>query len=391
MIEAIKQQVTLSTAAGHFNTELLPNKSGQRCPVCNGSSSLKTKDDRYFKCFKCGVSGSVLDYVIAINKAATVSEAVTVLRPLVKHYESPRNFTSLKTKAFNIYKENLSSNASVARDYIESRGWDYNSIDCGLGTKGCLQEAGVSESLLTQIDLWDGYDYYNNHLIFPVYNEHGALVHYSGRAVDPNNSVRWKSSKGTPPIHNYFYNSQALYKPKANYIIVCEGVSDCLSLMQLGEPVIGQFGVNVDLSKHAEHFSKFDFLLFMYDYDRYPLGNQFEGIYKSWSQMMPSVIKLATLIRKPIYHLELPNLSGIKDVNDWLLYIDYDIGSYKQYRNKNTAPISELAVSMYKDDPSKHLMLWRLLSATGDNLMAKKLLDIKDSQIDYLFEVFAFQ
>ncbi len=390
MLESIKEQVTLSMAAKLFDVELLPNKAGQCCPACNGSSSLKTKDDRYFKCFKCGVSGSVIDFALVYGHITSISEVITKLKPLVKNWQPAANQSPLRAKAYSIYKENLQSKPQVAHYYMESRGWDYSTIDCGLATPNCLQDAGLSTRVLQQIDLWDNYDYYNNHLIFPVYNEYGALVHYSGRAIG-NEPLRWKSSKGTPPIHNYFYNSTALYKPATTYLMICEGVSDCISLMQMGEPVIGQFGVNVDLSKHAEHFSKFDFLVFIYDHDRYPLGSTFAGEYKSWSQMMPSVANLAMLIRKPIYYLQLPKLSGIKDVNDWLLYIDYDLEQYKRHRGNYVVPVADLALEMYKDDVSKHQMLWKLISATSDKESAAVLLKDNPNITDYLFDVFAYE
>lgn len=390
MIQTIKEQVTLSMAAKHFNIELLPNKAGQHCPACNGSSSLKTRDDRFFKCYKCNASGSVIDFAMTYGKVSSVSEAIAMLRPLAKDLQAKPGVSSLRTKVYNIYKENLQRNSRAAQYYMKSRGWDYTKVDCGLATANCLQEAGLSNITLQQIDLWDGYDYYNNHLIFPVYNEYGTLVHFSGRAIG-DSDIRWKSSKGTPPINNYFYNSQSLYQPKSNYLIVCEGVSDCISMMQMEESVIGQFGISVDLYKHAEHFSKFDFIIFMYDYDQYPLGSQFAGTYKSWSQMMPKVIELAMLIRKPIYHLPLPGLSGIKDINDWLLYIDYDKDIYSQYRNKNTEPITTLALDMYKGDKSKQFMIWKLMAAIGDKWLAKQIVEQQSDIVDYLLEVFGYE
>ena len=386
MLEAIKEQITLSMAAKQFNVELLPNKSGQRCPACGGSSSLRTKDDRYFKCFKCGAAGSVIDLAILCGQATTVTEAINLFKPLVRNHQYT-SYASLKQKVYDIYKQNLNHTAQF---YAESRGWDYQSLDCGLATKGCLQAAGLSEITLQQVGLWDGYDYYSNHLIFPIYSESGNLVHYCGRAIG-NSEIRWKSSKGTPPITRYFYNSKELYNPSRSYLIVCEGISDCVSLMQLGESVIGQFGVNVDLSRHAEHFSKFDFIVFMYDYDKYPLGSPNAGTYKSWSQMMPEVIKLAMLIHKPLYNLRLPDLPTIKDINDWLLYIDYDKDIYTDYRNKHTAPIAELALEMYGHDLSKHQLLWRLVSATKDSVVAKQLLKSHSDVEQYLFDIFAYE
>lgn len=392
MLRAIKEQVTLSMAAGYFSVDLLPNKSGQRCPSCNGSSSLRTKDDRFFKCFKCGVSGSVIDLTLILSGAATVSDAITKLKPLVKDwsYTTPNSHSALKSKIYDVYRSNLYSRHSTAKDYIESRGWDYESIDCGLATKGCLQDAGISNSVLEQVDLWNNYDYYTNHLVFPVYNEYGSLVHYSGRALF-NTDVRWKSSKGSPAITNYFFNSRVLYQPNSSYIIVCEGISDCLSLMQMGEPVIGQFGINVEISKHAEHFNNFDYIVFTYDFDRFPLGSPNAGTYKSWSQMMPEIVKLASLLRKPIYYLRLPSLPGIKDINDWLLHIDYDIDTYKSYRNSNVTLITDLALEMYSDDKSKHQMLWKLLSAIGDKQEAWKLLSSQQDAVDYLFSILAYE
>ena len=381
-VEDIKESVSLTAAAELMGIHVEPSKAGQPCYMCGGSSSLKTSNNKYFKCYKCGASGSVIDFVIKNGVAATVSDTISYLSPIAK--SKPRTTYNLEL-AYNIYKKNYLTQPDAVDNYLESRGW-IKDIDCGYATENVLQQSGLTINQIENLQLMTDYgEYYNNHVIFPVYNEYGRLIHFNARALD-NRGLRWKSTKGTPPIHQCFYNHQALYKPTDTYLAICEGVSDCLSLLEVDIPAIAQFGINVDLSRHAEQFSKITHLLFFYDFDKYPLGSINQGQYKSWSQTMPEIIKLLKLINRQAYYIKLPNQSGIKDVNDWLMSISYDEHRCIDYINANVRPIAELAIEMYKDDPAKHHLIWELLAATKDTVTAEKFYTASNP-IEYLMEL----
>lgn len=375
----------------NLNLNLQANKSGQPCTLCGGQKSLKTTDNRYFKCYKCGASGSVYDLLMLVTKCDFKS-AHTQLNQLVSTNTitaAQGNNTSLYKKIFQAYQEEYkaSHNKRKVDAYLESRGW-LKPLEVGYADQSTLINYGLDRWQLEDAGFINEYgEYYKDYLVFPIYDRFNNLVHFSARAMGDQN-LRWKSSNAKPPITNYFYNSQALYNPKSDYLVICEGVSDCVSLLQLDVPAIAQFGINVNLQQHAEPFSKFDYLIFVYDQDKYPLGTPLAGKYKSWSQTMPEVVKLLCSISKPAYYLPLPNRSGIKDINDWLMFIDYDLEEYCRYGANNFASIASLAYGMYKDDIDKHHILWQLFKATQDKKAALTLL--KDSHlepVDYLLEL----
>lgn len=400
-IQQIKETISIEDVCGSFDLHIEGHRSGQRCPFCGGSRSFSTKRNSYFKCYRCNLKGSVIDFVMHLGRASTVGEAIKVLNNISSSSESSdylneylyKKTINILYRAFDIYKQNKEANTDVWQSYTLSRGWSSitERASIGLASPDILRNCGMSDEELTEVNLLTDYgEYYDNHLIFPVYNKYGQLVHFSGRALD-DREVRWKSSntKGQPPIHKHFYNSRALFNPTTTFLVVCEGVSDCLSMLELGVPCIGQFGINVNLTAFAEQFSKFDFLIFMYDFDRYALGTEKAGQYKSWSQMMPEIINLCSYINTPAFYMPLPNIAGIKDVNDWLKFIDYDYETYRSYGVKETRPIHQLALKMYRNDYDDHWLLWKLFSAAAS---AKK--DAEDffnslniSPSDYLLEL----
>lgn len=387
IIGELKELLTITQVSRLFDL----NITGPRgeCPVCNGSNSFKVTLDKRFQCFKCGITGSIIDLLLVTKKAESVSEAVKLLQKHVSTSGTAQAYYRNKTirdKIFEAYLYNSQQNSNIVERYCYSRGWKHLPV-VGLATSStCLRQQGISEFELKELELlYKDKEYYDNHLVFPVYDSLGNLKHYCGRALD-NRELRWKSSKGSPSIDKYFYNSEQLYKPSENYLIICEGISDCLSLRELGLPTISQFGINVNLDSHCEHFNKFDYLIFIYDSDKYEIGSKKANQYKSWSITMPLVIDLICKIKKPVFYVKLPDKPGIKDLNEWLLSIDYNEEVFNNYIESNLKPLQELALAMYKEDIEKHKMYWRLLSATSDIKAAADM--FKDKGVEYLLELF---
>ena len=344
--------------------DFIDNKAGQACPVCKSDSSLKVSNDKYYKCHKCQSNGTIIDLLIATGYKKTVGEAFRCIGSDNNLYKDRLIDYQL---AFDAYKQEFKhARCKAAEGYIKARGWVSEEFEVGLALNNTLRDAGLTGSTLVE-----SYgEYFTNRLIFPIYNSAGKVIHLIGRAID-DSDLRWKASRGTPPITNFFYIPK---RHHYNYLFICEGVSDALSLHQLGVPVIGQIGVNVNLAASAQLVDlvkQAKFVIFSYDYDKYAVGTDKAGEYKSWSSMMPAIIDLLSIVKKPAYHLPLPKLSGIKDINDWLLHIDYSAEAYLEYTTATIKPISDLTIEMYKEQPAKHNLIWKLLKATNDQKKAE--------------------
>lgn len=373
MFTQIKDAVTLSQVASSFNIPISKSNGRCSCPFedCQDPKQFRVWNDRYFKCYRCGRQGSIFDLLIEFNHL-TLSEAAKAISSRLDLGIQLRDYhqgAAARKKAWDIYQEVAQRHWNVVERYAHSRGW------CDIPPVGLsLSPTTLSSHKLPVSYLQKGHllnkqqrEYYYNHLIFPVYNSNGDLVHFNARSLDPESDLRWMSSAGQPGINNFFYNSAALYQPQqTNYLMICEGVSDCVSLMQLEKSTIAQFGVQVSLVNHHEAFSQFDALIALYDRDKFELGREKQGQYKSWGPMLPSLIDLMSITRKPVYYLMTPDEPGIKDINDWLRTINYDQKLYAAYGSENLRPLSQLAIEVYGDQRELHSYIWKCLAVEKD-------------------------
>ena len=381
--QEVKDILTLTKVAELYNIPLRKAEGYINCPFCNGSIKMKVTRDRYFHCYRCEAKGDIFNLLVHKGVARNFREAFEIL---CQHVEgSPltaeffRRVTGLE-KVFQSYCQIARANSSILVEFCKSRGWLEQIPPIGLATsKSCLRD----NLYLTDLELADlnflnerGEEYFDNHLVFPIYNETGKLIHIQGRALD-NRDLRWKATKGKPAIDNYFYNGGILFNstPQLESLVVCEGISDTISLLQLGISAIGIFGVNTPLVQYQKYFQKFNQVIFILDNDTFSVGHPREGESKSWQSMLPHVVELAQEIRKPIYYLMPPQgYSGIKDVNEWLQHIDYDQQEYLDYQTKYLKSINELAISSWGEKRTEHPTLWKLLATTQDYTLAQKFL-----------------
>lgn len=372
-VNELKDLVTIEMLARKYNIPITNFNGSGRCPQCNGSKSLKVWNNKIFKCYKCDYKGDIFSLLTRGGLAANFKEALNLVKQTldISGFYSDYSYRgSTLQQIFNIYKETAANNRQTVQDYFDSRGWDMRMLekyDVGLSIKPTtLLDAGIAPAQLDECKLLlkskVHREYYDNHLIFPVHNQSGRLVHLNGRALD-NRDLRWlsTSTRYGGDISKYFYNSQALHSnketeesDKENTLFLCEGVSDCFSLMHLTRCALGQFGINVQQAPYHNDFSKFDQIIAIFDNDMYPEGDLKAGEYKSWSQVVPNLVDLISLTKKPIYYLNVPQSYGIKDLNDWLLSIDYDPSSFSDYVRRNAKPLTYLCFEIYKDNIKLH-------------------------------------
>lgn len=223
-----------------------------------------------FHCFGCGAGGGVLRFVMDYEHV----DFPTAVRRLAQRAGIPvveeagnadddkkrglrQRLLGLHAEAADWFHRNLlkSPDASPARNYLKSRGitgdiarsWQLGyAPDSWDALLDFLQERKFSREEISQSGLAsskdDGDDLYSRfrgRVMFPIRNDYGEVVAFSGRVLDPEaKTAKYVNSPETP----LFTKGKILYgldKTKRDLIekntaIVCEGQLDLISAFEAG-------------------------------------------------------------------------------------------------------------------------------------------------------------
>lgn len=372
--EQIKEALTVSKVASLFNIQITSGQGNQPCPFCQSPNSFKVYHEKVYKCFRCGAKGDVFTLLKDAKLASSFREARKLLLDHVDSTVETRQYRSrLKgiDRVFSFYHQEVFKSKDRVAEYCLSRGWRHTLRETDFGFSNSstfLQDRGLDKTQLEELGLmWsDTKEIYDEHLIFPIRNSSGSVVHLQGRNLGVNPERRWLADKGTPSITNYLYNLDKV--KQSDYAVIVEGISDCRSLIEIGEPAVATFGINIPLVSHAKDFKQCSHLLAIFDRDKYPLGTPQAGQYKSWSQITPYLCELAIELRIPIFTWKVPNLPGVKDLNDLFLELDYDSEAYKELLKKTAVPLHRMALEVFSASSNKahHSLLWGLHEAVDE-------------------------
>ena len=277
IVEVINSYVPLKRAGAMWKA---------RCPFHQEKSpSFNVNPARQmFKCFGCGVGGSVFKFVTMFTNIDFPS-AVRMLAEragiaiVEEHFGRPeergagelrRRLLALHGEAAAWFHRNLmkSPAAEHARAYLKSRGltgeaaarWQIgyapNSFDACLNwntERGFRKEEAIKSGLVKlkdepdpSVELTDqflrkarAYDRFRDRLMFPICNETGEVVAFSGRVLTPDaKAAKYVNSPETP----LFTKGKVLFglhmaKPallEAGFAIVCEGQIDLITAYEAG-------------------------------------------------------------------------------------------------------------------------------------------------------------
>lgn len=270
---------TLTKTGASFKT--LCNVHGDKSP----SLSINPKKQIY-KCFVCDHGGNVLDYLIWAQKF-TWNEAIEYLIKEsgenideYKMFFSKKKYSQKEEKLFkslndaaNIFNYYLSINDDqnlnefIKRRYITKE--DINKFKLGFAPKyeannnylSLLEKKGNEKSTLINASLANE-DYtktfFSNKLIFPICDDEGNVVAFSGRKIIENdNTPKYLNSKESL----VFKKSKILYNyhnaKKHETIIIVEGYMDVIALAKIGNnnaiALMGTSLTNEHIKKLVKH------------------------------------------------------------------------------------------------------------------------------------------
>ena len=268
IVEVIGTYFPLKRAGSTFKA-LCPFHQ-EKTPSFTVSPSRQT-----FHCFGCGAGGSVfrfvmdyehLDFPAAVKKLATrvgipvIEERGSSTGEDDRQHETRRAMLQLHAEAAEWFHENLmkSKVGAPAREYLKGRGidrriakdwqigfapesWDAF-LSWALG-RGYQQRLLLESGLVTRRDESagedKGYDRFRNRIMFPIHNDVGEVIAFSGRILDKEaEAAKYVNSPETP----LFRKGRVLFglhKTKRGLIeadcaIVCEGQLDLITLFEAG-------------------------------------------------------------------------------------------------------------------------------------------------------------
>jgi DNA primase len=266
IVEVIGTYFPLKRAGANFKA-LCPFHQ-EKTPSFHVSPQRQT-----FHCFGCGVGGSVFRFVMeyehtdfpsAVRKlAARVGIPIVEERATAdedRQHEARRTLLKLHAEAAEWFQENLLKKpfAEAARDYLKNRGIDKqvaknwqlgfapDSWDAFL--KWAL-DRGYSRSQLLQSGLVkprdeerpgnEVYDRFRARIIFPICNDVGEVIAFSGRLLESDPQVAKYLNSPETPLFQKGRVLFGLHKTKralieANCAIVCEGQLDLIALFEAG-------------------------------------------------------------------------------------------------------------------------------------------------------------
>jgi len=268
IVEVIGTYFPLKRAGTTFKA-LCPFHQG-KTPSFTVSPSRQT-----FHCFGCGAGGSVfrfvmdyehLDFPAAVKKLATrvgipvIEERGSSSGEDDRQHETRRAMLQLHAEAAEWFHENLvkSKTGAPAREYLKGRGIDRRiAKDWQIGfapeswdsllnwalERGYQQRLLLESGLVTRRDESAGedrgYDRFRNRIMFPIHNDVGEVIAFSGRILDKEaEAAKYVNSPETP----LFRKGRVLFglhKTKRGLIeadcaIVCEGQLDLITLFEAG-------------------------------------------------------------------------------------------------------------------------------------------------------------
>lgn len=229
------------------------------CPFhadTNPSMSV-SREKQIYKCFSCGASGNVFNFVMDYEQV-DFKEALNILAKRVgltvgnfkptkeKKYEKYYKMYDLAVK---FYQNNLNSEEGVkAKEYLASRKIDEDlikrfKIGLSLREKDTLTKILLKKDYtlkdLEDYGLGNGHnDLYINRIMFPLFDNNGDPVGFSGRIYNGSHDSKYINTKETnifkkgELLYNYHEAKEAAREKK--YLIVVEGFMDVIRLASVG-------------------------------------------------------------------------------------------------------------------------------------------------------------
>ncbi len=221
----------------------------------NPSMSI-SPEKQIYKCFVCGASGNVFSFVKDYENVSFMEAVSIVAKNIGLTFNNTYKKNKIKDDKEHIllefvckyYINNLNTTfGKKALKYLKDRNLTEKTIDnfkIGLSLPSkdnlvnILQKKGYEKSFLNELGLMtNDYDYFQNRIMFPLFDEDGQVIGFSARIYnDEKNQAKYINSKESKIFKKgeFLYNYHIAKKEvkKSKKLIIVEGQMDVIRLCE---------------------------------------------------------------------------------------------------------------------------------------------------------------
>ena len=296
-IEEIRNRLDIVDIVGKYVQlkQAGKNHSG-RCPfhVEKTPSFIVSPELQRYKCFGCGESGDIFNFVQKIENIdfpetleKLAKEAGITLRKQNVNTEFQRLEEINKRAAIYFFKELKNDRNAKVLEYVHSRGITDESIQSfgigyspgGFGLLDFIQkENKYSKAELLSSGLFVEKEgklkgKFFKRVMFPIRSSSGKVIAFTGRILPDNDfGPKYMNSPETPIYHKkenlYGQYESRQETRKQDFVIMCEGTTDVISAHQIGiKNIVAPLGTALT-KEQLEKISKLTKnILFLFDSD----------------------------------------------------------------------------------------------------------------------------
>lgn len=251
----------------------------------NPSMSI-SPEKQIYTCFVCGESGNVFNFVMNYEKISfteavlkiankvgiSLDYKVSISKPNViskydkfykmfdiskKYYQNNINTVYGKSAIEYLNKRNITND--IIKEFEIGLSLNDNSLNKLLLNKGFTNEELIDIGLCGNKDNFM-YDIFRNRIMFPLYNNDGKIVGFSGRIYNGENENKYVNSKESVIFKKglllYNYHKALEYAREKRQIIIVEGFMDVIRLYTIGiKNVVATMGTAIT-KEHADLIRK---------------------------------------------------------------------------------------------------------------------------------------
>ncbi|BCR35544.1 DNA primase [Mariniplasma anaerobium] len=300
LIEEINEKTPIVELVSEFVTLQKTGKNFRGlCPFHQEKtpSFFVSPEKNICKCYGCGEGGAPINFYrkiknISFDQAAEelAEKAGIKIQKTVRQKDPYESFYKLMAEAKEFYKFNLknSQKGQEAHKYLSKREISDDIIDhfeIGyapshsdvlyqmLNDKGYQVSDMIKLGLVKQKDDGSYYDLFSDRLIFPITNPKGLVVGFSGRTLNPKETIKYINSPETVIFKKgqllYHFNEALSEIRKNKQIVLYEGFFDVISSYKAGiKHGVATMGtaLTIDQAKLIKQFT--DSIVVAYDGDQ---------------------------------------------------------------------------------------------------------------------------
>ena len=268
--QAVKNQVIDQTNIVEVVGEVVSlTKKGSSyfglCPFHNDNnpSMSVNNEKKLFNCFSCNTKGNVIYFTSRYYNITSDQATIRLAKRLGIEISEAQSKEALKEErllkvmkeASNFYQFYLSNSEEgrVALEYLHKRGIDDeiisklniglsssepNYLNLALNQKSCSELDQIELGLVKLNEKDKAYDVFRNRIMFPIENNSGQIVGFSGRIYTESNQAKYINSNDNAIFHKgqilYNFHNAISSIRENDKIILLEGFMDVIACMKAG-------------------------------------------------------------------------------------------------------------------------------------------------------------